>query len=224
MTKKFEEKQKKLIEFIEKYTNKHGYSPSYREMAEAIGLKTISTINYYIKRCEEQGLVRKDNRKGRTITVCETKTTKKQKNVSQDVQYTEHLLQENAQLKEKFENLEQENKQLKQQLAEKDKEIKQLKLNYEYQKKVRAEQDKEWSERFEKVCDELERVKKSKNEGLIEVLLKDQRHQVCEEIREKMCCIYDYKNDEYLNGWNDAMHTVYDKLDQIEKGESDAKN
>ena len=30
---------------------------------------------------------------------------------------------------------------------------------------------------------------------------------------------FDYKNDEYLNGWNDAMHTVYDKLDQIE-GES----
>ena len=50
-------------------------------------------------------------------------------------------------------------------------------------------------------------------------LLSECRHQVCEEIREKMCCIYDYKNDEYLNGWNDAMHTVYDKLDQIE-GES----
>ena len=131
MTKKFEEKQKKLIEFIKEYTNKHGYSPSYREMTEAIGLKTISTINYYIKRCEEQGLVRKDNRKGRTITVCETKTTKKQKNVSQKV-----------------------------------------------------------------------------------------RHQICEEIREKMCCIYDYKNNEYLNGWNDAMHTVYDKLDQIEQGEN----
>lgn len=102
---------------------------------------------------------------------------------------------------------------LEKQLVEKDKEIKQLKLNYEYQKKVRAEQDKEWSERFEKVCDELERVKKAKNDGLIEVLLKDQRHQICEEIREKA----EYKN------WSKVVPFVYvikpELLDQIEKGE-----
>lgn len=42
-----------------------------------------------------------------------------------NAQYTEHLLKENAQLKEKFENLKQENKQLERQLAEKDKKINQ---------------------------------------------------------------------------------------------------
>ena len=49
-----------------------------------------------------------------------------------NAQYTEHLLKENAQLKEKFEILEQENKQLKEQLAKKDKEVEQLRKNMEF--------------------------------------------------------------------------------------------
>lgn len=87
-------------------------------------------------------------------------------------------------------------KDLEQQITEKDKEIKHLQTQFDMYRALTLQKG------FEDPH-----------------LMQSIRHQICEEIRESMCCIYDYKNDEYLNGWNDAMHTVYDKLDQIEQGE-----
>ena len=215
MTKKFDEKQQKLIEFIKKYSNKHGYSPSYREMAKAIGLKSTSTMNYYIKRCEEQGLIRKDNHRSRTITVCETTPPIKIDGFELYKQMRNGKLKPidfaRANLKEKIVELQLENRNLsillgeqtmknqdlEMQLAEKDKEIEFLTK----QNKALVEEE-----------DLLGKKLKELGVDCIEDLYKI-RHQICEQIREN--AYFDHYTD--ADGNIQAVYCIEpEKLKEIE--------
>lgn len=55
----------KVFNFIKKYIIEYGYSPSYREIGNALGLKSTSTIAMHIKKLESEGLIilhKKDTR------------------------------------------------------------------------------------------------------------------------------------------------------------------
>lgn len=67
MSKNFDEKQQHLLQFIYEFTKKNGYTPSVREMCDKMNFASTSTIFYYLKKCEEQGYIRRAKGKNRAI-------------------------------------------------------------------------------------------------------------------------------------------------------------
>lgn len=65
--KKSEQRQKEILEFMKKTIAQKGYSPTVREICQALNVKSTSTVHSDIKVLEEQGLVKKDPAKPRTV-------------------------------------------------------------------------------------------------------------------------------------------------------------
>ena len=63
------EKQYKLLMFINKITKETGFSPSFEEMKEAIGLKSKSGIHNLLNALEEREFIRKLPHKARALEV-----------------------------------------------------------------------------------------------------------------------------------------------------------
>ena len=66
-------KQQQILEFIKKEVNHKGYPPSVREICEAIGLKSTSTVHGHLSRLERKGYIRRDPTKPRAIEVLNLK-------------------------------------------------------------------------------------------------------------------------------------------------------
>lgn len=63
--------QKKIYEYIASCIQRQGYPPSVREIGEAVGLKSPSTVHFHLKHLEEVGVIEKGAGKGRAITLVE---------------------------------------------------------------------------------------------------------------------------------------------------------
>ena len=61
--------QAKILAYIEKATLQKGYPPSVREICEAIGMKSTSTVHGHLIRLEKKGLLYRDSMKPRAISV-----------------------------------------------------------------------------------------------------------------------------------------------------------
>ena len=61
--------QKKIYEYIARCIQQQGYPPSVREIGEAVGLKSPSTVHFHLKHLEEAGMIEKGAGKGRAITL-----------------------------------------------------------------------------------------------------------------------------------------------------------
>ncbi len=61
--------QAKILAYIEKATLQKGYPPSVREICEATGLKSTSTVHGHLIRLEKKGLLNRDSMKPRAISV-----------------------------------------------------------------------------------------------------------------------------------------------------------
>jgi len=61
------QRQKRILEFIEERIKTKGYPPSVREIGEAVGLKSSSTVHAYLVQLEDKGYIRKDPSKPRAI-------------------------------------------------------------------------------------------------------------------------------------------------------------
>lgn len=59
---------KAILVHVTEYTAQHGYSPTYREIASAVGIKSTSTISRYIQILISNGLLSKDAAHPRTLT------------------------------------------------------------------------------------------------------------------------------------------------------------
>jgi repressor LexA len=62
------EKQRSIYEFIMSFTASQGFPPSVREIGEAVGLKSPSSVHAHIKSLEEFGYITKDGRKTRALS------------------------------------------------------------------------------------------------------------------------------------------------------------
>ena len=62
-------KQQKIYDFIQSFTGQQGYPPSVREIGEAVGLKSPSTVHFHLKHLEEAGVIEKGAGKGRAISL-----------------------------------------------------------------------------------------------------------------------------------------------------------
>ena len=61
--------QQQIYDFLVSYIRSRGYPPSVREIGEAVGLKSPSTVHFHLKHLEEVGVIEKGAGKGRAITL-----------------------------------------------------------------------------------------------------------------------------------------------------------
>jgi repressor LexA len=59
--------QKQMLDFITKYTAKHGISPSYREIAKELGYSSVSTVALHIDNLIERGYMIKRPHAARSL-------------------------------------------------------------------------------------------------------------------------------------------------------------
>ena len=62
-------RMRQLLEFIDEYSNRHGYSPCFDEMKEAMGLKSKSGIHRILGSLEERGCIRRRKDHPRAIEI-----------------------------------------------------------------------------------------------------------------------------------------------------------
>jgi SOS-response transcriptional repressor LexA len=62
-------KQAALLRYIAGYQAAHGYSPSYREMCDGVGIRSNQRIFEMVDALEERGAISRLPRKARAITI-----------------------------------------------------------------------------------------------------------------------------------------------------------
>ncbi|KYG34942.1 transcriptional repressor LexA [Alkalihalobacillus trypoxylicola] len=66
---KLSKRQQEILDFIKIEVRKKGYPPSVREIGEAVGLASSSTVHGHLSRLEKKGYIRRDPTKPRAIEV-----------------------------------------------------------------------------------------------------------------------------------------------------------
>ncbi|MBE5768136.1 MAG: transcriptional repressor LexA [Clostridiales bacterium] len=61
--------QQRILDFIKSEIQQKGYPPSVREIAQAVGLKSTSTVHGHLQRLEKRGLLHRDAMKPRAMEV-----------------------------------------------------------------------------------------------------------------------------------------------------------
>ena len=62
---KLSQKQFEILEYMKKAVREKGYPPSVREICDAVGLKSTSTVHGHLERLERKGYIRRDPAKPR---------------------------------------------------------------------------------------------------------------------------------------------------------------
>src|SRR5438874_10346349 len=60
-------RQQEIFDFIKRYSARYGYPPTVREIGEAVGLASPSTVHAHLANLERAGLLRRDPTKPRAI-------------------------------------------------------------------------------------------------------------------------------------------------------------
>ena len=63
--------QQRIYDYIAQTIRTQGYPPSVREIGDAVGLKSPSTVHFHLKHMEELGDIGKGAGKGRALTLTE---------------------------------------------------------------------------------------------------------------------------------------------------------
>ena len=61
------ERQNKILDYIKYVTKVRNYLPSVREIGEAVGLSSSSTVHNHLNQLERRGLIKRDPSKSRTV-------------------------------------------------------------------------------------------------------------------------------------------------------------
>ena len=72
---KLSKRQQDILDFIKLEVKAKGYPPSVREIGEAVGLASSSTVHGHLARLESKGLIRRDPTKPRAIEILEMEET-----------------------------------------------------------------------------------------------------------------------------------------------------
>ena len=71
-------RQKEVLDFLVNFVNKHGYSPSFEEIARALRLTSLATVHKHITNLEKKGLLTRDYNRSRSIDLLPPKGRLKQ--------------------------------------------------------------------------------------------------------------------------------------------------
>ena len=62
-------RQKEILDFVESYSQKKGYSPSFEEIRKRLKLASVSTVHFHISKLKEGGYLGKTENKARAISI-----------------------------------------------------------------------------------------------------------------------------------------------------------
>lgn len=74
---KISKRQQDILDFIKQQVSEKGYPPSVREIGEAVGLASSSTVHGHLSRLEKKGYIRRDPTKPRAIEILTNDDTNK---------------------------------------------------------------------------------------------------------------------------------------------------
>lgn len=70
---KLSSRQQAILDYIQQNVQEKGYPPSVREIGEAVGLASSSTVHGHLSRLEKKGYIRRDPTKPRAIEILKHK-------------------------------------------------------------------------------------------------------------------------------------------------------
>jgi repressor LexA len=62
-------RQRQVYDFIHGFVSKNGYSPSFEEIGEGLGLSSLATVHKHVTNLEKKGLLKRDYNRSRSIDV-----------------------------------------------------------------------------------------------------------------------------------------------------------
>jgi repressor LexA len=62
-------RQQEILDFIQSYVQQNAYPPSVRDICEAVGLSSTSTVHGHLNALEEKGFIRRDGANARAISL-----------------------------------------------------------------------------------------------------------------------------------------------------------
>jgi len=62
-------RQKEVIDFLEAFVSRNGYSPSFEEIARGMELKSLATVHKHITNLEKKGMLDRVHNRSRSIDV-----------------------------------------------------------------------------------------------------------------------------------------------------------
>jgi repressor LexA len=62
-------KQQELLQYIDEFIKEHGYGPSYREIMNGLGYKSVSTVAVHVNGLLTRGYIRKKDNSARSIEI-----------------------------------------------------------------------------------------------------------------------------------------------------------
>ena len=69
MTERSTKRQRELLQFVDGFIKEHGYGPSYREVMNGLGYKSVSTVAVHIDGLITKGYLRKRDNSARSLEV-----------------------------------------------------------------------------------------------------------------------------------------------------------
>lgn len=69
MALKLTKKQKRLMDFLQDFQNNHDYSPSYREIAAGLGLRSVASVAEHIDHLVQQGFLKRNTGASRSLEI-----------------------------------------------------------------------------------------------------------------------------------------------------------
>src|ERR1700740_631663 len=71
-------RQRQVYDYISEFVTEKGYSPSFEEIGDGLGLSSLATVHKHISNLEKKGLLTRDYNKSRSIDLLPPKGRLKQ--------------------------------------------------------------------------------------------------------------------------------------------------
>ena len=71
-------RQKQVYDFLAGFVEEHGYSPSFEEIGDGLGLSSLATVHKHISNLEQKGLLKRDYNRSRSIDLVKPRGRMKQ--------------------------------------------------------------------------------------------------------------------------------------------------
>jgi repressor LexA len=62
-------RQKEVFDYIDNFVRENGYSPSFEEIGEGLGLSSLATVHKHVSNLESKGFLKRDYNRSRSIDI-----------------------------------------------------------------------------------------------------------------------------------------------------------
>jgi repressor LexA len=62
-------RQKEVYDYIDSFVRENGYSPSFEEIGDGLGLSSLATVHKHVSNLEHKGLLKRDYNRSRSIDI-----------------------------------------------------------------------------------------------------------------------------------------------------------